>query len=294
MDCQDVAIRPTVVCREMTEGDFEVVTGLLTKGFAAWREAPFWRRALRRLADRAVPAAMPQLGYVLEVSGAVVGVLLLIASEWTEAGELVRRCNVSSFYIEPEFRLYGTLLVRQALRRRDVTYINVTPAPETWDLLAAQGYKRYASGRTIMLPLLARSAVRARARFAGPSIPPGPDLEAAEIELMREHANWDCLNLICETESGRVPFVFGLRHRRGVLPFAYLLYCRSQESLAAHARALGFALARRGIFLIVADADSEIAGVPGRFQPGHPKFFRGDKAPQAGDLAYTERAVFGA
>jgi len=53
-------------------------------------------------------------------------VLLLIASE---AVDDVRRCNVSRWYVEPEYRVYGTLLVRRALRHRDVTYINVSPAP---------------------------------------------------------------------------------------------------------------------------------------------------------------------
>lgn len=277
----------------MTAADVDAVIALLTKGFAAWRDAAFWSRALRRLADRAVPAGLPQFGYVLEVSGTVVGVLLLIASEWMQAGETVRRCNVSSWYVEPEYRVYGTLLVRRALRLRDVTYLNVTPAPETWPVLAAQGYARYAAGRVVTLPVLARGSQPARVVAADPALAAGPDLDAAEVALLREHASWGCLSLICETETGRVPFVFGLRRRRGILPFAYLLYCRGLDSLAAYARPLGSALARRGIFMLIADADGKVPGVPGWFQGGHPKFFRGTKAPNPSDLAYTERAIFG-
>lgn len=294
MDQVCVTSRPAVICREMTVADFDAVGALLTKGFAAWRDAAFWSLALRRLAERSAPAGMPQLGYVLERCGAIVGVLLLIASEWREAGTLVRRCNVSSWYVEPEFRLYGTLLVRQALRHQDVTYLNVTPAPETWTVLAAQGYTRYAAGRAVTLPLLARRGNPARVVVADADIAPGPDLDPAEIDLLREHARWGCLNLICETQAGRVPFVFGLRRRRGIIRFVYLLYCRGPDSLLAHARPLGIALARRGIFLLVADSEAKIKGIPGWFEDGHPKFYRGTKAPPASDLAYTERAIFGA
>jgi len=65
-------------------------------------------------------------GLRARAGGRIVGVLLLIASE---AVDDVRRCNVSRWYVEPEYRVYGTLLVRRALRHRDVTYINVSPAP---------------------------------------------------------------------------------------------------------------------------------------------------------------------
>lgn len=277
----------------MTRADCAAVERLLTKGFASWRDAAFWRRALDRLAERMAPAGLPQFGYVLDVSGTVVGVLLLIASEWLEAGKPVRRCNVSSWYVEPAFRLYGSLLVRRALRHRDVTYLNVTPAPETWDVLAAQGYRAYVNGRALLVPLLAPRTAVARVTLAGPELASGADLAAAEIDVLRDHARWDCLSVICETETGRVPFVFGLRRRRRIVPFAYVVYCRGLESLAAHARPLGHWLARRGIFLVVVDADGRPPTIPGWFQAGYPKFFIGEHAPRPGDLAYTERAVFG-
>ena len=277
----------------MVAGDCAEVAALLTRGFRAWRKAAFWERALARLSAHVPPEGLPRMGYVLEADGAIVGVLLLIASEG--AGE-ERRCNVSSWYVEPEYRLYGTLLVRRALRLQGVTYVNVTPAPETWDMLAAQGYSKYSAGRSFGVPLLARSGSRVVAGSVSrvrEAVRPGPDLTDHEIKLLQDHARWGCLSLVCAGPEGRVPFVFGRRWRKGVVPFVYLLHCRGLDSFTAHARPLGRYLLRYGVALVVADAETKVSGMPGWFQDGFPKFFRGAQAPGSHDLAYTERAISG-
>lgn len=280
-----------VVCREIAAPDLEGVVALLTKGFADWRTRDFWTLAIRRLGGRTPPPGLPQYGYLLEAGGAPVGVLLLIASRGPGPDEI--RCNVSSWYVEPEFRPFGTLLVQKALRHREATYLNVTPAPETWGLLAAQGYQAYASGRLFAFAALARTGERVRVEMAAPDLQPGDDLSEAEAALLLDHAQWGCLSLLCLGRDGRVPFVFGVRRRRGLVPFAYLIYCRSLASLGAHAKPLGRFLARRGILLLVADAEGPLAGVPGFFRKGHRKYFKGPVRPRPGDLAYTERAIFG-
>lgn len=281
-----------ILCREMVRADCAAVAELLTKGFAEWRDNQFWVQAMDRLCARVPPDGLPQFGYVLVASGRIVGVLLLIASQEDAAGASIRRCNVSSWYVEPEFRIYGSLLVTRALRRRDVTYLNVTPAPETWKVLVAQGYRQFIDGRAVAIPLLARSGSRAEIRVAEPGLVQGNDLSENEVTLLLDHARWDCISLVCDTPSGRLPFVFGQRRRRGV-KYAYVIYCRTLDSVAEHARPLGRYLARRGIGFMVVDADARLPGMPGWFEAGFPKFYRGEQPPRAGDLAYTERAVFG-
>lgn len=287
-----LSILTGVVCREMLAADCHDVANLLTKGFAEWRKHSFWVQALERLAQRDVPEGLPQFGYLLETAGRAVGVLLLIGSEMIQGGKRVRRCNVSSWYVEPDFRLYGSMLVAKAIRLRDVVYMNVTPAPPTWNVLSAQGYRQFVEGRTVAIPALSRRSSGAVVRRIDAGLRAGPDLPEDEVTLLREHARWDCISLVCETPQGRVPFVFGRRRARGV-PFAYLIYCRGLDSLVEHARPLGWHLARYGIAVVVTDADARLPGMPGMFQTGFPKFVRGSQTPRAGDLAYTERAIFG-
>ena len=279
-----------MICREIEPSDCEAVAILLTRGFHAWRNRRFWDAALARLAEHVPPEGLPRMGYALEAKGAIVGVLLMIAHETADGA---RFCNLSSWYVDPAFSLYGALLVRHAFRHRNVTYVNVTPAPETWALLAAQGYTRFSAGRSFVLPLLARRGTRASVSRIREIAAPGPDLTEHERDLLRSHTRWGCISLVCAGAEGRVPFVFGLRRRRGMLPFAYLLHCRGLDSFTAHARALGLYLLRHGVFLVVADADVHLTGMPGWFSDGFPKFFRGSTAPGAHDLTYTERAIFG-
>jgi hypothetical protein len=139
---------------------------LLWTGFGGRRDRSFWRQAVERLAERTPPAGYPRFGYVLESDGRLLGALLVIASEFAEAGRSSIRCNVSSWYVAPEFRLYAPMLAQQVLRRREATYVNVSARKQTWPLLEAQGCIAFARGSAIALPLLARTRGPARVTLA--------------------------------------------------------------------------------------------------------------------------------
>ena len=285
-DCEIDGRIETVICREIRPADVADVAALLTRGFRAWRNRAFWDRALTRLAEHDPPDGLPRMGYALEVRGSLVGVLLMIAHQTADGA---RYCNLSSWFVEPAFSLYGALLARRALRHPGVTFLNVTPAPETWDLLANQGYTRFSVGRAYSLPVLARRGAMASVRRVHAVTGSIPEMTDYELDLLRRHASWGCISVIC---TG-APFIFGLRRRRGIVPFAYLLHCRSIQSFDAHARSLGLYLLRYGVMLVVVDAEAQLAGMPCWFDKRFPKFFRGTAAPLSHDLAYTERAIFG-
>lgn len=282
-----------MICREIVEDDRIAVIELLTRGFAAQRTRPFWAKALQRLAERTPPSGLPRFGYVLESSGSLVGVLLVIAAEVPDGDSMRVRGNVSSWYVEAPFQPYGMLLERHALRQRAVTYVNVTPAPHTLRGLIAQGYRQYVSGRTVTVPILARGGQNCAVAPVDANLVPGGGLSAAEVKLLREHARWGCICLTSTVDGQRFPFVFARRRRYGVIPFAYLLYCRDIQDFAYQAHWLGKYLAKRGMLLVVVDANRPLEGVPGRYLDGYPEFFKGCEMPRVGDLAYTERAIFG-
>src|SRR5262249_49851818 len=81
--------------------------------------------------------------------------LLIFAT--TPGGDTLR-ANVSSWYVEPAFRGYAPLLVSQALKLKQVTYLNISAARHTWPILEAQGYRRYSNGVFVAMPALRRSA----------------------------------------------------------------------------------------------------------------------------------------
>jgi len=282
---------PKIRCRPIADGDLDGLADLLKRGFGARRTRAFWRRALACLRARTVPAEMPRYGYLLENDGGVVGAILLIFA--TAPGSDTLRANVSSWYVDPAFRSYAPLLVSQALKLKQVTYLNISAARHTWPILEAQGYRRYSSGVFVAWPALQRSSAGDVRLLAADQLPEAPH-EPFERDLLIEHAGYGCIGFWCETRGRAHPFVFRPRRVKSVIPCAQLIYCRDVADVARFAGPIGRFLARRGRPFVVVDANGPIEGLLGRyFDDTMPKFFRGPVAPRLGDLAHTETALFG-
>jgi hypothetical protein len=279
-------------CREIDAADIDRLADLLTTGFPK-RTLEFWVRALGRLTEHSSPPGFPKYGYLLECRGRPVGVLLLIWSTIDAGAEPTIRCNVSSWYVEADYRSYAGMLVSRALNRKHVTYLNITPNSSTLPILEAQGYTRYCNGRFVAVPALARAGRGCRVDAVGTNIRESDDLSPFEIDLLLRHAAYRCVSVTCSAKSRRHPFVFLRRRKAGVVPFAYLAYCRSLEEFVRFAGPLGRYLARHGFPLVVIDANGPVQGLVGRYSGGAPKYFRGPDRPRLGDMAYSERVMFG-
>jgi hypothetical protein len=279
-------------CREIGPADIDRLADLLKSGFPK-RTREFWVHALGRLTEHSAPPGFPKYGYLLECQGRPVGVLLLIWSTIDADGQPKIRCNVSSWYVEPDYCNYAGMLVSHALSRKHVTYLNITPNHSTLPILEAQGYTRYCAGRFIGIPALAAARRGWRVDAVRPNVCAGDDLSPFEIELLLQHAAYRCISVTCRAESRRHPFVFLRRRKAGVVPFAYLAYCRSLEEFVRFAGPLGRYLLWHGFPLVVVDANGPIEGLIGQYSGGAPKYFRGPDRPRLGDMAYSERVMFG-
>jgi hypothetical protein len=289
-------IRPRIVCRPIAPEDLARVADLLTRGFPS-RPRTYWQTALQRMARLTVPEGCERFGYLLVIDTEPVGVLLLIASARSIDGEQRIFCNVSSWYVDQRFIAYAPALVSKALRNRALTYVNISPSPPTWPILEIQGYRKYCLGSFWTMAWFRPAArdVRLTVLRAG-----GTDSRAAretDWPLLRDHAEFGCLVLLCCGPTEISPFVFRpYRRRDGKLwmPAAQLIYCRDYAGLVRHAGILSRYLALRGMPFIIADANGPLAGLPGFYQSRWgTKFYRGSKPPVLGDLAYTECALFG-
>jgi hypothetical protein len=282
---------PKIRCRPIADADLDNVADLLKRGFGARRTRAFWRGALACLQARPVPPDVPRYGYLLENDGVAVGAILLIFA--TTPGGDALRANVSSWYVDPAFRGYAPLLVSQALKLKQVTYLNISAAPHTWPILEAQGYRRYSSGVFVAMPALQRSRVGAM-RLVAADQPPDAPHEPFERDLLLAHGRYGCISFWCATRERAHPFVLRPRIVKNAIPCAQLIYCRDVADVARFAGPIGRFLVRRGRPFVVIDANGPIDGLLGRYVDGAmPKFFRGPVAPRLGDLAYTETALFG-
>ena len=282
--------------REIQESDVDAIADLLTRGFVH-RSRDYWTRGLSRQGARALPEGAPRYGYLMEHDGKPVGCLLLIYSTKTIDGEAVTCCNVSSWYVDPEFRNYAALLASMTQRRKDVTYFNVTPAVPTWPILEAQGFKVYCRGLYFSLPALSRGGRDMRVEVVTPDTASIAGLPDDELSMLKRHAAYGCLSLVCRTAQGVVPFVFfQLRKRRGIIPLPALQlgYCRQISDFVECAGAIGRYLAWRGKPIVIFDANGPTNALPGIYSEARGrKYFKGPRTPRLGDLADTELAIFG-
>lgn len=277
--------------RQISSADIDRVVSLLTSGFRI-RGRDFWVRALQRLSEHDTAPGFPRYGYLLEAQGTPVGVVLLIFTAIVVNGEEKIRCSTSSWYVEPEFRPYGPILRSQALKHGEVTYFNITPLPHTLPILEAQGFIRYCDGRFVAIPALSTTSKCSGVEAVTLDSSVGRGLPSFEIELLRAHLKYGCLSVVCSSVDGGHPFVF-LPLRKAGVPYAYLAYCRDLNDFVRFAGPVGRFLVRRGLPLVIVDANGPISGLVGRYSNGFPKYFKGPKQPRLGDFAYSERVMFG-
>ena len=282
--------------REIQQSDVEAIADLLTRGFVH-RSRDYWMRGLLRMGARSVPDGAPRYGYMIEHDNKPVGCLLLIYSTRTIEGQIATCCNVSSWYVDPEFRNFAALFASMTQKRKDVTYFNITPAPPTWPILEAQGFKAYCRGLYFSLPVLSRAGGDMRIEVVSAATTAIAGLPDDELAMLKRHAGYGCLSLVCRTGQESIPFVFfSLRKRRGFIPVPalQLAYCRTPDDYARCAGALGRYLLRRGAPIVISDANGAMTGIAGVYSEARGrKYFRGPHCPRLGDLADTELAIFG-
>jgi hypothetical protein len=286
--------RTSLRCREIGEADLGGIIDLLRRGFPG-RRASYWTQGFARMAALDVPVGYPRFGFMMESADVPVGVILTMYHRSSDAPDLVR-CNLSSWYVAPDFRSYASLLISVVLRHREVIYINISPAPQTWPTVEAQGFVRYVAGQYVAFPLLKPSGVGLAAeKFSSEASYAG--LSANERQILADHAIFGALSLVCRRDDGDLPFVFtgfSIRAGRVRLPCVRLIYCRDIKDFSACAGAISRFLLRRGVVAVLCDANGTVPGLPGFYTErlGR-KYFKGTKVPRLGDLAYSELAVFG-
>jgi hypothetical protein len=288
-----LASLPKIRSRQIAEADFDGVIELLVRGFPV-RSRAYWRRAFAQLASHPTPPGLPRYGYLLECNGCPVGVILLIFSSVAEGNGSTIRCNLSSWYVEPAFRSHASLLIAQAVRHKNVTYVNISPALHTRPVIEAQGFSRYGSGQFLTVPALSATRADECVRIIGLDDAPGVPFDESHYLLLRDHHSYGCISLWCVTRERAYPFVFMPRWLKGVIPSAQLIYCPDIGDFVRFARPIGRHLAARGRPLVVIDSNGPIAGLAGRYFEGRaPKYFKGGATPRLGNLAYTEAVMFG-
>jgi hypothetical protein len=266
-----------VRCRPIAETDLDGLADMLVRGFPRSRR-DYWTSGFARWKNLPVVEGVPRYGYVLDGGLGPVGVILLLSSQ---RGEQIIS-NLSSWYVEPQWRAHSTLLISLATKLRHVTYLNASPAPHTWRTLQAQGFTPYNFGRSAVFALPGRGTVSETI--------PG---DLPEAQLLRDHLDMGWVSLTVEKDGIVSPFVFKPRRlEKPPVPMMDVMFCRGPEDFRRCAPALARYFLRRGFAGFLIDGDSP--GLLSHYAEGkEPRYFKGPYRPVLGDLAYTEKVLFG-
>ena len=286
--------RRAIVCRPIADGDREGVVACLRRGFPD-RPERYWARALERMARRSPIDDYPRYGHALFAEGVVVGVLLQIFSRRDSASGARIICNLSSWCVDQEHRGHSAMLHLTSVKRREVTYVNISPAIHTRKAIEAFGFRRFSEGQMVLAPILSARRREARVVAFAANRPEAALLSQNEREILTEHAAMGCRALVCLEGGAAYPFVFQPRSvMRNLIACPQLIYCRAPSEFVRFANPIGrFLLFRSGPFCVM-DATAHVPGLVGRyFSERIPKYFKGPAPPRLGDLAYTELVVLG-
>jgi len=290
-----MGMRPGQVrCRPIYEKDHEAVIHCLLRGFPA-RPREYWNQAFARLAARPAIDDYPRYGYLLESSGDVVGVIVQIFARYRHNGNEAIRCNLSSWCVDFKYRGYALLLVAAAVKRKEVTYTNISPAVQTQRGIEAQGFRRFSDGQIGFIAALSAPRFGVRVVDFTDAAPEAALLPEDERRILRDHVAYGCEALICVENGVAHPFVFRRRRvLRDMAPCVQLIYCRDLSDMARYAGPIGRRMLFRGALLFVADSNGPVRGLIGRFfSDSGPKYFKGSAPPALGDLSFTELVILG-
>jgi hypothetical protein len=266
-----------VRCRPIADSDLDGLADFLAHGFPGSRRS-YWTQGFARWQQLPVIEGLPRYGYLLDGGRGPVGVILLISSR---RGEQII-ANLSSWYVEPQWRTHSTMLIAMATKLKHVTYLNASPAPHTWRTLQAQGFTPYNFGRSAVFALPGRGRV-------SEDIP----YDLPEAQLLRDHRMLGWISVTVEKDGIVSPFVFKSRLLdKPPVPVMDVMFTRSPEDFRRCAPALARHFLRRGSLGFLVDGD--IAGLLSHYVEGkEPRYFKGPQRPVLGDLAYTEKVIFG-
>jgi hypothetical protein len=285
--------------RQIREDDLAGIVELLARGFPE-HSRDYWARVMTHLRSRAITEASPKYGYLLESDERPVGAVLTLFAPLDLGSDVARRCNLSSWYAEPEFRSHAALLSSLATKDKSCTYMNISAAMHTWPAIEALGFKSYSNGQFLAAAALSKPEARVRVLEvrSGAGWSPSEELTSIpERTLLTDHAGYGCFSLVCQAADASYPFAFvPISLVKGPLKLAgaQLVYCRSIGEVVRFAGVLGRFLLRRGVLFVALDANGPVEGLIGVYRTSRGrKYFKGPKPPRLGDLAYTEIAIFG-
>lgn len=156
---------------------------------------PAWR--FERLVANPWDATAPNIGYLAEVHGKIVGYFAGIYAQRPVGDRLERFCNLSVWCVKPAHRNLSVPLARALLGQKNLTFTALTPTREAQDFWHRMRLPQLDRGRWVLAPLRSPGATR----------PPGATADSRRVmaglssqqrRLVEDHAPYGCRPILLD------------------------------------------------------------------------------------------------
>jgi acetoacetyl-CoA synthetase len=224
----------------------------------------------RKLFEYRWLARKPNLGFVALDRNTIVGFVGAIYADRTIDDRTVRVCNLTSWYVRPEYRGLGGYLLASALRDDAITYTAFTPILLTRHALAKLGFERIVASKRVFPPLLHLDSAFVKApRITFDPVEIRAILRGEQLRIFEDHLQSGCVQAAIVDGADACYIVSKRRVRRGRLhprlpitmsiPYSELLYCSNPQLLVRHLERIKLALLWREKTLALMVDDNMLA-----------------------------------
>ena len=225
--------------------DIESICQLLYEGFGKSISPDTWRR----LFDYNWIEEKPTLGFVAVDEQEIVGFIGTVYSKREKNGKTGIVCNLSSWYVRPQYRSWSLPLLAAAVQDETISYTALTPAEITVRALKAMGFSTLSAGTILFPPLLNIDTFRGPA----PVVTFDPErivrlLNNEQLKIFRNHRQPDCLHAAVIDKENYCYIIVKrrtLRWRWLGIGYSDVLHCSAPDLLERHLERVKLAVLRR-------------------------------------------------
>ena len=237
----------TVQIRKATPHDEVNIIELLKKFYPA---TEYWRRIFL---PRPWKIENDFPGYVVTTEDNIVGFLGTLFSEQQTSQGTATLGNLTSWYIEPEYRQHSMALFFEAMKLPNVTWTNLTSAPHVYAWLSRAGFKTLEDKRTYILPIPAFSRQKQAIQLK-------IDIEESDLNpvqrlVYQHHLGLRCRHILIKSGSESCYCLVVITKYKKI-PRANIYYISNRELFGKAIRDIRVKLCRKlGVMYLVAEGN---------------------------------------
>ncbi len=224
-------VKPTIRVRPVRDDDIEFLCQFLHQ----YMDPSLSAQRFHRLFTYTWMAEKPDRGFVLSDGDRIVGFLGTVYADRTVQDQPVRFCNLSSWYVLPEYRNHSLRLLTAAHNQQNVTFTNLTSRPAVEKVSLALRYEIANVHKLFSVPFAQAWGMlrRPRPKILVDRGRIADKLTGPLVKIFEDHAPTDCGHLVVES-GGKSCYVVWNRRVKHSVPFSEILYVSDPGILQRH------------------------------------------------------------